>query len=167
MTDPPDATGEKIIMTDTDHLWGVGGDSKWVWKTFTRGMHSSYMDPYTELDPEATLKVSQGQFDSARIAMGQTLRLANRANLSAMAPYDRLSSSSFCLANPGKEYIVYLPKGSEVTVDLSAARGKMSVEWLEPVTGKTAKDKTIAGGNKTQFNSPFSGDAVLHISKIK
>lgn len=167
MTNPPDATGEKIIMIDTDHLWGVGGDSKWVWKTFTRGMHSSYMDPYTELDPEATLRVSQGQFDSARIAMGQTLRLANRTHLSAMAPHNELSSSSFCLANPGKEYIAYLPEGGAVTVDLSATKGKIKVEWIEPVSGKTVKDQTIAGGNKTQFNSPFSGDAVLHILKIK
>ena len=34
ITDPPAATGEKIILTDTDHLWGVGGNSKWVWKFF-------------------------------------------------------------------------------------------------------------------------------------
>ena len=43
--DPPAADGRKIIISDTDHLWGVGGDRVWVWKSFTRGHHPIYMDP--------------------------------------------------------------------------------------------------------------------------
>src|SRR5262249_9112153 len=30
----PPAAGTKIILSDTDHLWGVGGDRVWVWKSF-------------------------------------------------------------------------------------------------------------------------------------
>ena len=36
-TDPPDAKGKKIVFTDTDHLWGHGGNHIWVWKSFLRG----------------------------------------------------------------------------------------------------------------------------------
>ncbi|MBS1573789.1 MAG: hypothetical protein JST09_00680 [Bacteroidetes bacterium] len=167
MSNPPAATGKKIIMVDTDHLWGVGGDSKWVWKTFMRGQHPSYMDPYIEDDPRATLKVSEGQFDSARVAMGQTLSLARQLNLQAMFPHNDLASTSYCLANPGKEYVVYLPEGGEATVDLTNAKGKFKVRWITPVEGKIIKTKKISGGSKITMNAPFNGDAVLHIVSKK
>ncbi|MCI0625265.1 MAG: hypothetical protein L0387_27080 [Acidobacteria bacterium] len=36
---PPADYKGKVIVNDTDHLWGhTGGDSVWVWKSFTRGM---------------------------------------------------------------------------------------------------------------------------------
>lgn len=125
------------------------------------------MDPYVEYDSSATWGGTQGQFDSARRAMGQTLRLANRLDLAVMLPHNELASTSFCLANPGTNYVVYLPEGGEVTVDLSAATGKMKVAWIDPVNGKTVKGKSITGGNKKLFSPPFGGDAVLHIRKIK
>lgn len=28
--DPPDLHGAKVVLSDTDHLWGVGGDAIWV-----------------------------------------------------------------------------------------------------------------------------------------
>lgn len=163
MTDPLVATGHKIVMLDTDHLWGVGGDSKWVWKSFTRGLHPSYMDPYLEFDSKATLKVRQGQFDSARHAMGQTLKIANKLNLAAMTPHNELASTRYCLANPGREYLVYLPEGDEVTVDLSSTSRIMKVQWIHPVEGTIITGKKVAGGSKRMFKAPFGGDAVLHI----
>ena len=34
-----------------------------------------------------------------------------------MAPRGDLASTGYCLANPGKEYLVYIPEGGEVTVE--------------------------------------------------
>src|SRR5262249_5402260 len=36
---PPAADGRKVIISDTDHIRGVGGDSVWVWKSFARGLN--------------------------------------------------------------------------------------------------------------------------------
>ncbi len=36
---PPANDGKKVILTDTDHLWGVGGNQAWVWKSFLRGLN--------------------------------------------------------------------------------------------------------------------------------
>src|SRR4051794_5919211 len=36
--------GSKVILNDTDHLWGGGGDASWVWKSFTRGLNPIFMD---------------------------------------------------------------------------------------------------------------------------
>ncbi|MBN2295527.1 MAG: hypothetical protein JXM70_24065, partial [Pirellulales bacterium] len=71
--DPPSADGKKVIVSDTDHLWGVGGDNTWVWKSFARGHHPIYMDPLS-----ATENVSEAQLEGARKAMGQTRRFAER-----------------------------------------------------------------------------------------
>jgi hypothetical protein len=27
--DPPPADGSKVIISDTDHIWGIGGDRDW------------------------------------------------------------------------------------------------------------------------------------------
>jgi hypothetical protein len=43
---PPAATGRKVLLSDTDHLWGIGGSPRWVWKSMLRGLNSLFMDPY-------------------------------------------------------------------------------------------------------------------------
>jgi len=138
MDDPPAADGRKVIISDTDHLWGVGGNRIWVWKSFTRGLNPIYMDPIKKSDGTV-----DPQWVEVRKAMGQTRRMAERINpstplragLAAMVPRSDLASSKYCLANPGAEYVVYLPAGGEVTVDLSAAKGMLQVEWVHPVEG--------------------------------
>lgn len=167
MTDPPAATGEKIILIDTDHLWGVGGDSKWVWKSFLRGLQPNYMDPYVEYDLGATWGSTQGQFDSVRRAMGLTLKVANQINLESMIPHNELSSTAYCLADPGIAYLVYLPEGGNATIDLSNTDGKLKVQWLQSIDGKIKAGKKIKGGKRQNLISPFPGDAILYITKQK
>ena len=86
-------------------------------------------------------------------------------DLARMTPRTDLASSKYCLARPGVEYLVYLPKGGEVTVDLSAAKGKLTVEWVRPTTGKSEPTTTIDGGKKSRLRAPFGGDAVVRIFK--
>jgi hypothetical protein len=158
--DPPAADGRKVILTDTDHLWGIGGNQAWVWKSFLRGLNPLFMDPYdgvvlgSRFDPK---------WDPIRKSLGYTLRLAVRVNLAAMTPQNKLASSGYCLAHaaPGGAYLVYLPEGGDVTVDLSATPGKLRVEWLNPRDGTTERAATVEGGARRGFTAPFRGDAVL------
>ncbi len=158
---PPAADGRKLVINDTDHLWGIGGNQAWVWKSFLRGHNPIFMDPYKgrvvlgkRFDPK---------FDPIRRSMGYTLKYANRMNLVDMVPHNELASTKYCLADPGQEYLVYLPSGGAVTVDLSAAKGSLLVEWFNPTTGARRKGKKITGGAKRKFTAPFRGDAVLYI----
>jgi hypothetical protein len=41
--------------------------------------------------------------------MGQTHKYAKRIDLRKMVPYTELASSQYCLANPGSEYLIYVP----------------------------------------------------------
>src|SRR5262249_25826978 len=47
-SDPPAATGSKVVVSDTDHIFGMGGDPTWVWKSFLRGLNPILMDPYDD-----------------------------------------------------------------------------------------------------------------------
>ena len=85
--------------------------------------------------------------------MGYTLRYARKVNLAAMTPQGELASTGFCLAEPGKEYLVYLPEGGEVTVDLSAVSGAMAVEWFHPRSGDTTQGQSTSGGRKRSFQA--------------
>jgi hypothetical protein len=38
------------------------------------------------------------------------------------------SSASYFLTAPGRAYLIYLPEGGEVSVDLAQTTGKLSVE---------------------------------------
>ncbi len=158
--DPPAADGTKVIINDTDHLWGIGGNQQWVWKSFLRGYNPLFMDPYhgtvlgEQLDPK---------WEPVRRSLGYALKYANRMNLVEMVPHNELASTKYCLANPGSEYLIYLPSAGTVAVDLSAATGTLSVEWFNPSEGAAVKAEKVAGGEKREFTAPFSGDAVLYI----
>ncbi len=105
---PPEASGEKVSILDTDHIWGLGGDHRWVWKSFLRGHHPIFMDVEYGLplfpDP---LQPAEAERERMRKAMGRTLSYAESMNLAAMEPRNELSTTSYCLAAPGSEYLVY------------------------------------------------------------
>ena len=165
-TDPRAVDGKKVSLLDTDHVFGVRGDQKWVWKAFLRGHNVLFMDPYD--DPAwAPILAGQGvgvrDAEACRRAMGHARRYAGRIDLAASRPAGELASTGYCLATPGREYLVYLPDGGDATVDISAAKGRLAVEWMHPITGKITDGGAMEGGAKRTLKAPFGGDAVLYL----
>ncbi|MCI0620546.1 MAG: DUF6298 domain-containing protein [Acidobacteria bacterium] len=164
LRDPPAADGTKVILNDTDHLGGITGTAAWVWKSFCRGLNPIFMDPY---DNRILGKGSRAQWDALRRSLGHTRRLAERIDLAATRPHDNLASTKYCMAQPGVAYIIYLPEGGEVTVDLSGASGTFLVEWVHPVEGTITSGQPAIRGGKQSFTAPFSGEAVLYLSRLE
>ena len=52
-------------------------------------------------------------------------------------PHGKLVGSGYCLASPGRAYLVYSPYAGRTWVDLSAVEGELQVEWFYPRTGET------------------------------
>jgi hypothetical protein len=156
--DPPAWNTNKVSLLDTDHIWGVGGNAAWVWKAFLRGHNPLFMDPYDG----SVLGRDQG-WEGIRAALGHTRKLADRINLAAMQPRDGLASTKYCLANPGKEYVVYQPaKGAAFTVELKSAT--YDFQWFKPGKGEAAESGRVeAKGGMQEFKAPFEGDAVLYL----
>lgn len=160
--DPPAWEGQKVSLLDTDHIWGVGGNAGWVWKSFVRGHNPIFMDPY---DHRILGNGEPDGWDGLRRSMGNTRRLAARLNLAAMAPHNELASTTYCLSEAGVAYVVYLPQRGEVSVDLTSATGKFQVEWIDPVEGTITKASAVSGGGPRVFESPFERDGVLYLQQ--
>jgi Family of unknown function (DUF6298)/CARDB/Bacterial protein of unknown function (DUF937)/Putative collagen-binding domain of a collagenase len=165
IVNPPVADGSKVSLLDSDHLafaLFVGQtpafQRAWVWKSFLRGHNPNLMD-------YGLLGGTVPPFDPMRWAMGHTLTYADKMNLAAMTPQNNLSSTAYCLASPGSEYLIYKPTGGGQTFTVNLAAGTYAFEWFNPNAGTIAGTGTItaSGGNRS-FTAPFSGDAVLYLS---
>ena len=159
-SNPPPADGRKVILADTDHLWGIGGDVQWAWKSFLRGLNPIFMDPYKG---EILTGGPKDRWEPVRIALGHTRRFAERMNLAAMVPHPELASTSYCLAQPGVEYLVYQPKpGEAFSVELRARAYRF--EWFDSTKDTAIADGLIeASGGNQQFKVPFERDAILYL----
>lgn len=181
-TNPPAADGKKVIITDTDHLWGHGGNHQWVWKSFLRGLNPIFMDPWDPLPGKEDEQKSEGwiflkggitkddrnypDYALIRKSMGYSRQYANRVNLVNMTPQGILSSSGYCLANPGNEYLFYFPESGEAMIDLRNAEGEYVIEWFIPLINRTVVGKsTIKGGSRIKLEPPTSLDALLYLKK--
>ncbi len=175
---PPASDGRKVILSDTDHLWGMGGNRQWVWRSFLRGLNPIFMDPY---DGQVLGKSDGARWEPIRLNMGYTRRYAERMNLAGMTPRNDLASSGYCLAhvpaigaasrsspNGGRDHaelLAYLPDGGTVVMDLRGCPGMLKVEWFNPDVGKTHAAPDVQGGARQPLAAPFAGDAVLYITE--
>ena len=160
--DPPAWDGRKVSLLDTDHVWGIGGNGAWVWKSLVRGHNPLFMDPY---DGSVVGSRFDPQWERVRRNLGHARRLANRLDLAAMTPRDDLASTKCCLADPGHAYVVYIPSGGKVKVSLGGVANRFALEWIHPSTGKAVAADAVTGGADRQLTAPFDGDAVLYLSR--
>jgi hypothetical protein len=82
-----------------------------------------------------------------------------------MTPHQELATSSYCLADPGNAYVVYLSTGGAVSAELAAVSGSLTVEWLHPCQATAQLGEPISGGGKRHLEAPFAFDAVLYLHK--
>ncbi|MBN1444449.1 MAG: hypothetical protein JXA90_17180, partial [Planctomycetes bacterium] len=90
-------------------------------------------------------------------------RISERIDLARTTPRADLASSRYCLARDGLEYLLYLPSGGEVKVDLRKASGAMDLEWIDPASGESVEKGSAEGGAERMFRSPLENDALLWI----
>jgi hypothetical protein len=161
--DPPawnDKT--KVSLLDTDHIWGIGGNPTWAWKAFLRGHNPIFMDPY---DNSILAKGPVEGWEPLRKSLGVIRALSDRVNLAAMQPHDELASTKYCLADPGRTYIVFFPTGGEVTLDLRAGQGTLKAEWIHPVTGAQTAGEQVTLGQRLTLQGPPAEAVILVLTK--
>lgn len=179
---PPAANGRKVIISDTDHLSGIvkKPSPEWVWRSFLRGLNPVLMDVLQNSPPGANRENDpDSNLTETRLAMGQTLRYAERLNLAKIIPHPELASSGYCLANPGSEYLIYQPFsdfrgrekmlqkigifGRKLWIDLRGASGMFRIEWFNPLTDEVFDGGTVSAGSTEFLRIPFTGDSVLYL----
>ncbi len=72
------------------------------------------------------------------------------------------------LAEPGKQYAIYLEKAVGNSILLNIPNGEYRVEWLNPVSGMTTKpEKIISRNGKAKLACPeFAEDIALRIVRL-
>ncbi|MFC1557912.1 DUF6298 domain-containing protein [candidate division KSB1 bacterium] len=167
---PSDADGRKVVIVDTDHIAGIGGNYTWVWKNFLRGYNFLFMDPWEPWlgrdDSDKAENINRRdypQWEAIRKNMGYTLAYAEKINLDKIKPRNDLSSTGFCLAVPGSEYLVYQPeKNSPFTIKLEP--DTYSYEWFDPVSGNIKRTGQIKpDGADITFKVNFPEGSVIYL----
>ena len=152
---PPLAVGNKVLFFAVNPtLVGDSSSPQSVWKSFARGLNPIYKEP-----DSLNVGVSEG----LHAAIGQSLTYSQFLNLSAMTPSNTVCSSGYCLVNPGAEYLIYMPSGGQISVDLSGTSQKFLANWFNPATGETVSGNSISGGGQVTLTSPFRRETVLHL----
>ena len=86
----------------------------------------------------------------------------NKIPFPQMQPADELigakdkDNSKYCLAKDNDTYLVYIAKGSPVSLNLSDARGAFTVQWFNPRTGGEllyGSVRTVSGGRHVDLGS--------------
>ncbi len=114
-------------------------------------------DPRSYESPEAC-RVIQPTYNFIRRHMADSLW--------HMRPADRVrptSPTTWCLSDPGHEYLVYAMQGGKFGIDLSTTSGTFLARWLNPRSGRLApaKNHVIKAGRIAGFATPDRQDWAL------
>ncbi|AXC13918.1 hypothetical protein ACPOL_4648 [Acidisarcina polymorpha] len=70
------------------------------------------------------------------------------------------------LAEPGRQYAIYIRGGSKTTLQITLPKGSYTLQWLNTMTGATDKSDILAnhpGGPASLPSPPYSSDIALSI----
>lgn len=157
---PPVDHSGKPAFVDMDHVAPGSDEVGFAWSAFTRGYHYNLYDkPFESPDSEGR------SWECVRHNVGKTVEYARRIDLVHMSPRDDLSSTTFCLAKPGCEYIVYEPGSSSFTVSALEPGGQYHYEWYDTQRHRvTETGQAKASGPAMQF-SPANRGMVLYLKR--
>ena len=79
-----------------------------------------------------------------------------------MQPFESVTGDlAAALAEPGRLYVVYLPRGGRMTLDLGAVKGRLNAQWFNPRDGAFGEPFAATGGGQADFTAPDNNDWAL------
>ena len=162
-----------IINTEFGYECGLGGVNdktynvaqlpeevcRRAWEVYTAGGFGAYYYTYTAWDVIRPRDMPPGYkyFKHLRSFFEST-------SYWKLKPAEGIASDGYCLADAGREYVIFLNSAAPVTLALQGLTGFMG-EWYQPFTGARMAAGTIANG-PTQVIPPGhwgSGPVALHV----
>ncbi len=112
-------------------------------------------------------------FTAGAAGSGTGAFLQHLAAFVARVPFHRMapagdlvvSGNAYCLAEPGRTYVFYLPEDGPLRADLREAAGAFAAEWYDPRDGSRHEGGTVTGGGVRAFTPPGGGDWALLIHR--
>jgi hypothetical protein len=81
-----------------------------------------------------------------------------------MHPFPDVTDGALAIAEVGKNYVVYLPRGGSTTVDL--ANGNFTARWFDPRIGKFNEEFRLKASGNRKFTAPDTNDWVLAVTSV-
>lgn len=164
--DPPVQPATKPVFMDMDHIAATDndGDNDWnnnpatPWKLFLRGYHQCLYDQ-DYWKPGAHSQ----QWERTRSSIGATVKLANRVDLANMHPRPELSTTGYCLAHPGNEYLVFSADAVPFTVEGLDASAEYDVSWSDTAGTQVGKSIVVTVSSARHRFRPPQEEVVLYL----
>jgi hypothetical protein len=137
---------------------------------------------YNNLDYSFTVKHPDGTFrgykspgggsPELRKQLGVLKRFLDGFEFVKMAPADKVvtggvppKATARVLAEPGRQYAVYLNGGTKADLTLELPKGEYTAEWVDTKTGKVAKAEELkhAGGPAVLKSPEYAEDIALRV----
>jgi hypothetical protein len=113
--------------------------------------------PQLITNPSITAEFRRSNRTCSGVRLSRMIDLAKSRN--------DLVSTGYCLAEPGVSYIVFAPEGGKISLDLSAASGEFTAEWIDPVAGTRSPAGPVGGGARHSFSASSDAAAVLFLKR--
>ncbi len=131
-----------------------------LWEIAMAGGYTGYYYTYTAWDVMRPLDEPKGYTYMKHF--GKFWRATQYWKLE---PSDDLVSQGYCLAQPGKEYVVFQMQAEPFTLKIEQAQSPLSSNWFDPLSGKSTNAQQVENGTVT-FQPPADwgkSPLVLHI----
>jgi len=150
---------DKPVVMDLDHVAPGQCQPALIWKAFTRGYHFNLYDgPFEQPQQESRA------WQVARENLRLTSILAKRVrDIALMNPDEKLSSTGYCLANEGEEYIVYAEEQKDFEVNGLQAGKEYQYEWISTTQARARETGRVTPDARTHRFSPVCSGAVLFL----
>lgn len=162
-SDPDEADGSKVILWDTDHVFGVTSTYQWVLRSFAQGHNPLYMDVWDGALYGSDTRAN-ADYILIRRLMGDAVGYSERMDLLNAEPDGSLSETGWCLASP-TELFVYQDDTGAFDVNLSGYGGVFTLEWYRVSNGTTQAGSNVTGGASRTLTPPWSGEVVAFLSQ--
>lgn len=130
-----------------------------AWEICMAGGYVNYYYTYTAWD------VIRPEDQPAGYAHFKRLRgFFEKTNYWRLTPADELVSRGYCLAERGREYVVFVEGPEPVEITVEAPAGGLAARWYDPLTGRWSAPQPLSSGRARLRPPPQWGAAmaVLH-----
>ncbi|MFZ5830383.1 MAG: DUF4038 domain-containing protein [Planctomycetota bacterium] len=132
-----------------------------LWEIAMAGGYTAYYYTYTAWDVIRPLDVPPGY--AMMKHFGEFWRATEYWTLE---PSDKLVSAGYCLAKPGREYVVFQKQPAPFTLEIANASSRLKAEWFNPRTGARTPAAPLNNGTVSLTPPSDWGSAplVLHVT---
>ncbi|MBC7931432.1 MAG: hypothetical protein H7Z38_12790, partial [Rubrivivax sp.] len=113
---------------------------------------------YKDRYPALVLLSERDEYPALSLALEREIPRAIRVGTRPAPLVRDHTESSWAMAEPGKNYVVYSMAGERVELDLARDKSVYSVSWLDSSTGRLVKNAArVRGGNVVTLDPPSPG----------